>query len=98
MNWQQHKEKLEAGEEVSFRPKGNSMQGKIDSGQLVTVSPDTSDVKKGDIVFCRVNGNWYVHLVQATQGDRYKIGNNKGHTNGWVSKAKIYGRVIKVED
>ena len=98
MNWQMHKEKLESGEEVQFRPKGNSMQGKIDSGQLVTVSPDTSDLGKGDIVFCRVNGNWYIHLVQAVQGDRYKIGNNKGYTNGWVNENKIYGRVIRVED
>ena len=33
-------EKLQKGEAVSFRPKGNSMQGKIESGNLVTVIPD----------------------------------------------------------
>jgi len=32
-----HIEKLRAGETVSFRPRGNSMTGKIESGQLCTV-------------------------------------------------------------
>jgi hypothetical protein len=31
--------KLKLGETVSFRPRGNSMQGKIESGQLCTVEP-----------------------------------------------------------
>jgi hypothetical protein len=32
-------ESLLAGETVSFRPRGNSMTGIIESGQLVTVAP-----------------------------------------------------------
>src|SRR5204863_6971636 len=32
-----HIEKLRAGETVSFRPRGNSMSGKIESGQLCMV-------------------------------------------------------------
>lgn len=40
-------EKLQKGETVSFRPTGNSMTPKINSGELVTVSPDISDIKKG---------------------------------------------------
>ena len=33
--------KLKAGETVSFRPRGHSMSGKIESGQLCTVEPVT---------------------------------------------------------
>jgi exosome complex RNA-binding protein Csl4 len=59
--------KLKNGEMVQFRPRGNSMQGKIDSGQLCTVEPisDFESLKKGDIVLCKVNGNEYLHLIKA---------------------------------
>ncbi len=50
-------DKLDEGEIVSFKPRGNSMKPKINSGDLVTVSPDISDISKGDIVFCKVKGN-----------------------------------------
>lgn len=85
------------GKTIQFRPVGNSMIGRIESRQLVTVSPDTSNVKVDDIVFCKVNGNIYVHLVKAINGDRYLIGNNRGKINGWTQKDKIYGVVIKIE-
>ena len=32
-------EKLKKGEKVQFRPRSNSMKGKVNSGQLVTVEP-----------------------------------------------------------
>lgn len=39
------------GETVQFRPRGNSMKGKIESGQLVTVEPiGNRQLAKGDIV------------------------------------------------
>ena len=31
--------RLQAGETVQFRPRGHSMKGKIESGQLCTVKP-----------------------------------------------------------
>ena len=100
MNWKFHIERLQAGESVSFRPKGNSMQPKIESGNLVTVSPDVSDVTDGDIVFCKVKGNHYVHLVKATktEGDKelFLIGNNKGGINGWITKNGIFGKVTEI--
>lgn len=102
MEWELHKKVLAEGKNASFRPKGNSMSGKISSGQLVTVSPDIKDVKKGDIVFCKVKGNHYVHLVQAVKqkmGDTlYQIGNVRGHTNGTVGVNCVFGKVIRVED
>lgn len=93
-------EKLKKGETVSFRPKGNSMLPLIQSGQLCTVEPvlDTDALEKGDIVLCKVNGSQYLHLIKAVQDSRFQIGNNKGHTNGWVGSLGIYGKLIKVED
>ena len=47
----------------------------------------------GDIVLCKVNGNYYLHKIVAITSDyRYQIGNNKGRINGYASA--IYGMVI----
>lgn len=98
MNWKQHADHLRAGETVSFRPKGNSMRPRIESGNLVTVSPDISQVAADDVVFCRVKGNYYVHLVLAVKAEgeakKYLIGNNRRKVNGWTSS--VFGKVIKV--
>ena len=91
-------EKLRGGEPVSFRPRGHSMSGKIDSGQLCTVEPvDPSTLRVGDIVLCKANGREYLHLVKAIQGERFQIGNNRGRINGWVSAGSIFGLCVKVE-
>lgn len=92
MSWATHYiEKLKTGETVQFRPRGNSMKGKIESGQLVTVEPiNGRQLSKGDIVLCKVNGTQYLHLIKAIQGGRYQIGNNIGRINGWISLNSIY--------
>ena len=89
---------LVAGNTVSFRPTGNSMVGKISSGQLCTVEPVTATtaLDVGDVVLCRVHGSTYLHLIKAVQDGRYQIGNNRGGINGWTSRAKIFGRLIAV--
>lgn len=92
--------KLKSGETISFRPRGHSMKGKIESGQLCTVAPiaDFSALQKGDIVLCKVNGNEYLHLIKAIQGSRFQIGNNRGRINGWVGTNAIFGKLVKIED
>lgn len=92
--------KLKNGETVSFRPCGNSMQGKIESGQLCTVEPiaDFSRLQKGEIVLCKVNGAEYLHLIKAINGKRFQIGNNRGRINGWIGANSIFGKCIKIED
>lgn len=92
--------KLKSGEIVSFRPRGHSMKGKIESGQLCTVEPieDIESLQKGDIVLCKVNGNEYLHLIKAIQGARFQIGNNLGRINGWIGANSIYGKCIKIEN
>lgn len=83
---------------VSFRPRGNSMSPKIESGQLCTVEPvDPAVIEVGDIVLCKVNGNEYLHFVKAIQGPRFQIGNNKGGINGWIGPNGVFGRLTKVE-
>ena len=91
-------QKLRDGETVSFRPRGNSMAGKVESGQLCTVAPvDPAALRVGDVVLCKVNGREYLHLVKAIQGPRFQIGNNRGRVNGWITGRSIYGRCVRVE-
>jgi len=100
MSWATHYiERLKEGKTVQFRPRGNSMKGKINSGQLVTVEPLSGrKLQKGDIVLCKVNGNQYLHLIKAIQGDRYQIGNNIGRINGWVNIHSIFGICTSITD
>src|ERR1700758_5399472 len=85
MGWAaSHIAKLREGETVSFRPRGHSMAGKVESGQLCTVEPvDPATLRVGDIVLCKVNGREYLYLGKAIQGQRFQIGNNRGRINGW---------------
>ncbi len=87
-------DKLLTGETVECSPRGNSMSPRIKSGQLITLSPDLTNLHKGDVVFCKVKGRYFVHLLSAIQGDRYQISNNSGHVNGWIGKNSIYGKMI----
>ena len=92
-------EQLKRGETVAFRPRGESMTGRIESGQLCTVEPvvDASTLRVDDIVLCRVGGAEYLHLIKAIQGPRFQIGNNKGYINGWIGPNSIHGRCVKVD-
>lgn len=75
------------------------MSGKIESGQLCTVTPIASHatIVVGNVVLCKVAGNQYLHLVRAVQGQRFQIGNNRGGINGWVGPNCIYGLCTSVE-
>lgn len=92
--------KLKAGETVQFRPRGHSMRGKIESGQLCTVEPikEFETLQKGDIVLCKAGGAEYLHLIKAIQGARFQIGNNRGRINGWIGTNAIFGKCVKIED
>jgi hypothetical protein len=100
MNLKAQIPKLLAGETIQIRPHGNSMAGKIDSGQLVTIEPikDNDLLAVGDIVLSKVNGKVYLHLISAIQSNRLQISNNKGKVNGWTLPKNVYGKVTKVEN
>jgi len=99
MGWASgHIARLDRGETVSFRPRGSSMAGRIESGQLCTVEPvGATALAVGAIVLCRVRGKDYLHLIKSIDGERFLIGNNRGGINGWVSAGAIHGRCTRVE-
>ena len=89
-------ERLEKGETFRTSEKGNSMTPLIYSGQEHILAPvKLEEVKVGDIVYCKVHGRFYTHLVKAINRDKgLQIGNNHGHINGWTKQ--VYGRVTEV--
>ncbi len=68
----------------------------IKSGQDHKLAPVTlEEVQVGDIVYCKVHGRFYTHLVKAKDPKKgCQIGNNKGNINGWTKQ--IFGKVIEV--
>ena len=101
MGWAAHYiAKLLDGNTVKFRPRGNSMEGRIRSGQLCTVVPlkEYSALKKGDIVLCKVGRSEYLHLISSIKQERFQISNNKGFVNGWISGTSIYGICVNIEN
>lgn len=92
-------EKLRAGETCKVIGVGNSMTPILKSKQPVICIPVTEDtpLNKRDIVLCRVNGHYYLHLIHAIRSNgTYLIGNNHGHMNGTISRKNIYGKVIEI--
>lgn len=89
-------QRLEDGETFVTKESGNSMTPIIKHRQPHKLAPvKLEDVKKGDIVYCKVRGNFYTHLVKGTCDKRVVlIGNNHGRINGWTKK--VYGKVIEV--
>ena len=89
-------EKLQNGESFTTSEKGNSMVPLINSGQDHLLAPvKIEDVEVGDIVYCKVRGNFYTHLVKAIDPKKgCQIGNNKGNINGWTKQ--VYGKVTEV--
>ncbi len=99
MNWAAaHIEALQHGASVKFRPTGQSMKGKVESGQLCEVAPFDGELQKGDIVLAKVKGNVYLHLIHDIDHDNFQIGNNRGYINGWVKRDQIFGKLISVKD
>lgn len=86
-------DRLLAGETFTTSEKGNSMSPIIMSGQEHVLQPAKwQDCNVGDIVYCKVKGRYYTHLVKAKNDDHgLLIGNNKGYINGWTRS--VYGKV-----
>lgn len=89
-------ERLQSGETFTTSERGNSMVPLIKSGQDHVLEPATWEgCEAGDIVYCKVKGRFYTHLVKAKDPLKgLQIGNNKGHINGWTRS--VYGRVVEV--
>lgn len=92
-------EHLKNGEICRLVGIGNSMTPILKSRQPVLVEPITDETKlsKKDIVFCKVKGHYYLHLIHGIKSNNtYLIGNNHGHMNGWISRSNIFGKVIEI--
>jgi len=89
-------ERLAKGETFETSEKGNSMTPLIKSGQKHILEPvELKDVKVGDVVFCKVKGNLFTHLVKAVDPTKgLLIANNHGYVNGWTKQ--VFGRVKEV--
>ncbi len=62
---------LHQGKSIRFRAPGRSMHPTIKDGEVIMVAPIVpSDVRQGDIVLYRANGNVYAHRVVGIQGKR----------------------------
>jgi hypothetical protein len=92
--------------EVVWKPKGNSMTPKIHSGDQVKIKVFcTYAYQVDDIVYAKVSGNHYLHLLTAIdtsrgEGDlaRFQISNNHGRINGWTDAKNMFGICIQVKD
>lgn len=88
-------ERLLNGETFVTKESGNSMTPLIKHQQEHKLAPvKLEDCKVGDIVYCKVKGRFYTHLVKAKGEKGLLIGNNKGGINGWTKQ--VYGKVIEI--
>jgi hypothetical protein len=92
--------------EVVWKPIGSSMTPKIHSGDEVKVIIcPPHGFRVGDVVYAKVKGNYYLHLLTAidTSGGsgynaRYQISNNHGHVNGWTDAKNMFGICVQVKE
>lgn len=86
---------LQEGKTFETSEKGNSMVPLLYSGEKHILTPITlEEVQIGDIVFCKVKGSYYTHLVTAKDEQKgAQISNNHGHVNGWTKQ--VYGKVLR---
>lgn len=91
-------EKLKSGQTCLVQGFGQSMTPILKSGQVCRVEPVTeeTELKKNDIVLCKVKGHIYLHKISAIDKNRYQISNNHKHVNGWVGRSNIYGIVTEI--
>lgn len=93
----QKEELLKSGKTIISKEPGNSMLPLIKSRQPVRLAPATHEtVEVGDIVYCKVKGNYYTHLVKGKDDQRGCLigGNNHNRINGWTKQ--IFGKVIEI--
>lgn len=82
---------------MRYKEAGNSMLPIIRSNQPVTLEPvGERQLQIGNIVFCKVHGNFYTHKITKIRDNQYQISNNHRFVNGWVTRNSIYGIVTKI--
>ena len=101
MDWKQVAvDALGQGQSVQVRPRGHSMTGQINDGDLVTLAPCRAcELVAGDVVLARIEGrrchHIVLHRIVAAEQDRFLIGSNS-RLDGWVEVGAIVGRVAQI--
>lgn len=87
---------LEEGKTFETCAKGNSMTPLVKNGQKYILEPaKLENIKVGDIVFCKVHGKYFNHLVTGLDEQKgAQISNNHGHVNGWTKQ--IFGKIKEI--
>ncbi len=93
---------LQQGRSALVRPRGHSMAGRINNGDLVTLAPcRVEGLTAGAIVLVRIRGKRFSHVVLhgilSVEGERFLFGSHQGRVDGWVDWDDIYGIATKVE-
>lgn len=90
-------DRLRQGQVVTLHPRGRSMAGRVNDGDVVAVEPlGARERHVGDVVLVRIHDREELHLVQAIQGNHYLIGNNPCGINGWVSHRAAAGIATQI--
>lgn len=90
-------ESLRAGDFVRYSESGNSMLPVIRHRQEVLLAPaNPSMLEVGQIVLAKVRGRFFLHRVNALDGNRVQIANNRGHVNGWTTRDRVFGIVVEI--
>ena len=94
---------LAEGETCKVTGVGNSMTPILKSHQPVICIPvtESTELSKRDIVLCKVNGHFYLHLIWSirnagTDSEMFLIGNNHKHPNGWITRKNIFGKTVEI--
>ena len=90
-------ELLEKGKPIINKEPGNSMTPILTSKEPVILEPITTleGIEKGDIVFAKIRGRYYTHLVHGIDKERgILLGNNHGHVQGWTKK--VYAKAHRI--
>ena len=83
---------------VTLSCNGNSMRPLFKPGDSLHIKKvNTSKLRVGDAVFCKIKGNLQVHKVTAIDKNRWQISNNHGFVNGWIGESAIYGLCMIAE-
>lgn len=87
---------------MSVRPRGHSMSGRIEDGQLVHLEPLASeDPLVGEVVLARVRGKKrdivVLHQIIEIDCGRFLISAYNGRVDGWIDRSSLLGRVQRTE-
>lgn len=92
-------ERLVNGETIyNYSERGQSMTPLIKSRQPADLSPVNVELlEKDDIVWAKVDDQFYMHLITAVKDDQVLISNNHGYDNGWTHRSNVFAIVSAVD-